>query len=206
MEMDIEKINKFSTKISETYSSELSRAKSSICIFLLGCYCKVHKPVLMRLRKQVVDKKVACLIAGDLNVKEIDDTELPDYSKKFELICNLILNSYRRPVPFIYIPITKAECGDGAKIELVTLCENPKYEKLKENIILFTEDIDTVPHQHKHLKNPHIGAKDEDDFLAKALGRVKTEINIMSDILTRDEENNHEQNRKAFKPENPEGW
>ena len=118
----------------------------------------------------------------DEPIKGIDDQRIPDYSKKFRFYCRKLLKSPRRPLIFLYAANASCGKGDGARYELVALCENQKYVSLKSNLRLFEEEGSKLPaHQFSILH--HIHVKDGEDFINRAIECVNFEVSNMEDIL-----------------------
>ena len=178
------KIDKLASEISESQKTKEDEARASICIFLIGCYCSKHKPYLIKAKEILINQKIPCMLMDDLKIPEIDYDLNPDWSLKFRLICDKILQSYRMPILFMYASDPTEDCKGGSNFELVTVCENPKYEKLKTNFRIFSEEGAELPNHEKHILY-HVHVKDGDDFITTAIKRSETEIVIMSDILSR---------------------
>ncbi|MBI2137052.1 hypothetical protein HYU12_00880 [Candidatus Woesearchaeota archaeon] len=176
-----EKIRKVSFNIADRLKTLEAQAKSSVCIFLLGCYCTKHKPFLTTTRDKLIELQIPAMLMEDIE----DVEKQPNYAK-FQYTCEVMLKSFKMPFPFIYASESNDGCGIGTNTELVTLCENQRYEKLKNNIRLFTEPKAKLPHQEKEVVT-QFSIENGEQFVEKALKRSDTEINIMSDILSKDE-------------------
>lgn len=181
-----EKIAQFTDQIVASNQSFESHANSATFIFLLGCYCEQHKPFLILTKELIQTKKIPCMLMSDVKIPGIDDTTDPDWSKKFHLICDHLLKSYRIPILFMYASKLKTECKRGAHFELVTICENQKYEQLKRNFRIFIEDDTILPNQEKHILF-HAHVTDGFDFVSTAVKRAKVEIDLVIDMLQKEE-------------------
>ncbi len=170
------------TEISQEYPDLKAKAKNALCVFLLGCFCPVHKPFLFRLQTKMIEERIPCIIM-DQPISGIDDQTVPNRAKKFGLYCDKLLKSWRRPLIFLYAANVLCGRGDGARYELVTLCENQKYISLKSNLRLFKEDSAKLPDQQLSIVH-HIHVKNGEDFILQAVELARFEVNSMEDSLT----------------------
>ena len=187
-----ETINRLGSSIAEQCHSVEVQAKESLFIFLIGCYCSEHKKYLLKAEEEILKKGIPCASLKTFKVPGLDDPLTHNYALKFKVSCKSMLQSYRFPIPFIYGSHKLSTCGDGVAAELVTLFENPDYEKLKGNIRLFEERGMRLPDQHKYIvaRYPVLNG---DDFIVKTIQVCDIEFNKMLDILTKNQGVTHAQ-------------
>jgi len=191
-------INRITKEVTASYESPAQEARAAMGIFLLGCYCSKHKPFLEKARDEIINRGIVCMLMEDVKHKELDIGSTQNYAIKFRLMCDTVLKSFRVPLIFMYASTPEINCKSGANLKLVTICENPKYEKLKGSFRIFSEKEANLPHHHLSiLFNASINNGEE--FIVSALKRLEIEINTMVDIFTRDGMNGGIENGKLFK-------